>query len=65
MSKTDQKVKPQIRSEQTTKQQVRTEQTTKPEIRSEPTQDFSPHTNKMLRNTLNTWRIQFQNTIKH
>ncbi len=40
MSKTDQKVKPQIRSEQTTKQQVRTEQTIKPEIRSEPTQDF-------------------------
>ncbi len=40
MSKTNNNVQQQIRSEQTTKQEVRTEQTTKPEIRSEPTQDF-------------------------
>jgi short-subunit dehydrogenase involved in D-alanine esterification of teichoic acids len=40
MSKTDQKVKPQIRSEQTAKQEIITEPTTKPEIRSELTQDF-------------------------
>jgi prefoldin subunit 5 len=40
MSKTDQKIKPQIRSEPTPTQQVRTEQTTKPEIRSETNQDF-------------------------